>query len=137
MELDRVFRTLDVSASGLVAERTRLGVIARNITHASDTDRGDGTPYRRQEVVFAAALDGAMQGGVRVEGIVDDERTPHPRVSRPGHPHAGKDGMLTLPNVNTAFEMVDLLTASRAYEANLEVSQTLVRMAEQTLDILR
>lgn len=137
MNLDRVFQGLNISASGLIAERVRMGVIATNIAHSSDTNRGDGEPYHRKEVVFQTALRGALAGGVQVAGVVEDDRTPFQRVERKGHPDADENGMLKLPNVMASFEMVDLMTASRAYEANLEVAQVTLRMAEQALELGR
>lgn len=137
MEFDNMLRGLSVSASGLVAERLRMGLIATNIAHASDTDRGDGTPYRRQEPVFQTVMEGAMAGGVRVTDVINDDRTPMVRVERRGHPMADENGMLTLPNVNPAVEMVDLVTAARSYEANLHAMRTQMQMAEQALELGR
>jgi len=137
MDLNNVFRGLSISASGLLAERVRMGLIATNLAHAHDTDRGDGTPYKRQVPVFQTILDGQMAGGVELTQIVDDTDTPHLQTHKPGHPHADADGMVTMPNVTPSFEMVDLLTAARAYEANLQAAQAAVRMAEQALELAR
>ncbi len=137
MNLDGMFQGLSISASALTAERARMGVIAQNLSQASVTNRGDGTPYRRKEVVFEAVLEGALEGGVQVSEVVEDNQTPLVRQHRPGHADADANGMVTLPNVNTAFEMVDLMQSSRAYEANLESLQVQVRMAEKALDLGR
>lgn len=137
MDFNNVFRGLSISATGLMAERARMGLIAQNLAHAHDTDRGDGTPYKRQMAVFETILEGEIQGGVRVAEVVDDEESPFVRQHMPGHPEADKDGMVTLPNVNPTFEMIDLMTAARAYEANLQAVQMSVRMAEQALELAR
>ena len=137
MDFDNVFRGLSISATGLLAERTRMGLIAQNLAHAHDTDRGDGTPYKRQMAVFETILEGEMSGGVRVGQVVDDEETPFVQQHMPGHPDADAAGMVTLPNVNPTYEMIDLMTAARAYEANLQAAQMAVRMAEQALELGR
>ena len=137
MEFPRMFDVLAISGSGMSAHRRRLAVIAENIAHAQTTDRGDGTPYRRKEAVFETDLRGALEGLVRVSGVAEDDRTPLARVYSPGHPMADKDGMVSFPNVNTVFEMVDLLAASRAYEANLQAARMFRGMVDQTLNNLR
>jgi flagellar basal-body rod protein FlgC len=137
MDVSKIFDALAISGSGLSAQRRRLSVIAENIAHAHDTNRGDGTPYRRKEAVFETELSGQMQGHVRVAGVVEDERTPLEKVHLPGHPMADKDGMVSFPNVNPIFEMVDLMAATRAYEANLQVARTFRGMVDQTLNNLR
>lgn len=137
MDLDNMFQGLSVSASALRAERARMGIIAQNLSQASVTDRGDGTPYRRKEAVFETVLDGELSGGVQLAEVVEDTLTPMVRQHRPGHPDADANGMVTLPNVNTAFEMVDLMQSARAYEANLEAMQVQVRMAEKAMDLGR
>jgi len=120
-----------------MAERIRMGLIAQNISHAEDLDRGDGTPYRRQMAVFESVLEGHLAGGVDVKEIVDDETTPFVKQLRKGHPLADENGMVTMPNVNTTYEMIDLMTAARAYEANLQAVQVAVKMAEQALELAR
>ena len=137
METDAIFRELNISGSGLAAERARMSLVSRNIAHAQDTNRGDGLPYRRQEAIFSTVLDGAMAGGVQVAGVVEDLRTPYTRVYRPGHPRADGSGMVDLPNVDPTTEMVDLILSARGYEANLGVIRTFLQMAEQTLELGR
>jgi flagellar basal-body rod protein FlgC len=137
MEVPRMFDALAISGSGLSAQRRRLGVIAENIAHAHDTNRGDGTPYRRKTTVFETELAGKMDGLVRVSGVVEDHQTPLEKVHLPGHPLADKDGMVSFPNVNPIFEMVDLMAATRAYEANLQVARAFRGMVDQTLNNLR
>ena len=137
MDFNNVFRGLSISASGLMAERVRMGLIAQNLAHAHATNRGDGTPYRRQMAAFETILEGEIHGGVRISEVVDDEDTPFIQRHMPGHPDANEDGIVTLPNVNPTFEMIDLMTAARAYEANLQAVQMSVKMAEQAFELGR
>lgn len=140
-----LFSAADISASGLAAERLRMEVAANNIANARSTHSLDGGPYRRQQVVFAAEMPTQpgiadpkrlSLGGVRVAGIVADE-TPLPVIHDPGHPDADEHGLVTMPNVTLSHEMVDLVTASRSYEANLKALQLYRQMAEQSLSMLQ
>lgn len=142
MSFDQILSATKIGASGMAAERLRMEVIANNIANANTTRGVDGTPYRRQEVVFASVLDSAAEdnatglGGVRVAGVQPD-RSDLPRVYRPGHPDADADGFVTMPNVHLATEMVDLITASRGYEANLKVLRSFRDMVQNALSLLR
>jgi flagellar basal-body rod protein FlgC len=141
-----IFRALDVSASGLAAQRTRMDVISENLANADTTVTPTGGPYRRKLVVlqsendggFAARLRGAAGGdaGVRVGGIMESPEPPR-RVFLPGHPHAGADGIVELPNVNPLREMVDMVSSTRAYEANATAFQATKSMATRLLELLR
>ena len=144
-----MFDGLEISASGLTAERLRMDVTAQNLANAQTTRGADGQPYRRKEVVlaerqgpgsFGAALAGAMGGGapkgVEVAAISEDQ-TPLKRVYDPSHPDADADGYVQMPNVDTVAEMVDLIGASRAYEANVTAMQASKQMFTKTLDLLR
>jgi len=146
-----MFDGLEISASGLTAERMRMDVVAQNLANAQTTRGADGQPYRRQEVVlqertptsgFGAALAGAMggrtgtPGGVQVAQIAKDQ-TPLKRVYDPGHPDADAQGYVSMPNVDTVTEMVDLISAQRAYEANVTAMQSAKQMFSRTLDLLR
>lgn len=141
--MGRYFSATDISASGLAAERLRMEVVANNLANASTTRTPDGGPYRRREVVFGAIYDKERSspvnsglGGVEVLGIQDDP-SDLPTVYRPGHPDADSRGMLRMPNVNTASEMVDLISASRSYEANLHALRSFRDMTENVLSLLR
>jgi flagellar basal-body rod protein FlgC len=136
---------ISATSGALNAQRTRLDVIAQNIANARTTRGPDGRAYQRRVVSFESELlrssspDGRGNSGlstVRVAGIGTDT-SPGQRISDPGHPDADAQGMVTLPNVNLAFEMVDLITASRAYEANLSVAKNSRQMAMKTLEIGR
>ncbi len=136
---------ITATSGALNAQRTRLDVIAQNIANARTTRGADGLPYQRRVVTFENELihslgssgsKGATAGltTVRVSEISTD-KTPGQRVNDPGHPDADEKGMVSLPNVNLAFEMVDLITASRSYEANLTVAKNSRQMALKTLEI--
>ena len=142
------FGSLDVSASGLTAQRLRMDVTAENLANAQSTRTADGGPYRRKEVVlqqsgggFAGALSAARASaggpnGVRVAGIVEDT-APDRMVYDPGHPDANAEGYVAMPNVNPVTEMVDLISASRAYEANVTAMQAAKTLFTKTLELLR
>ena len=136
-----LFDGIEISASGLTAERLRMDVTAENLANAQTTRGADGQPYRRKEVVlqeraggFGSALDKAM--GVEVGGVVEDQ-SPLKRVYDPGHPDADAQGYVSMPNVDTVSEMVDLIAASRAYEANVTAMQAAKQMFAKTLELLR
>ncbi len=135
-----LFTSLRISSSGLAAERTRIDVIARNIANARTTRTAEGGPYRRQTVHFEPILQRLRDGsestrGVRVAGIQPDTHTPFEEIYDPSHPDADERGLVRFPNVETAREMADLITAMRAYEANLEAQRGFVRMAERALQL--
>jgi flagellar basal-body rod protein FlgC len=134
----RVFSSMDISASGLTAERLRLDVIASNISNVNSTRTAAGGPYRRKMPVFSENMAGAqgVAGGVRVTGIVEDA-SPLKRVLDPGHPDADKDGYVLLPNVESVKEMVDMVTAMRAYEANATAISAGKALASKALEIGR
>jgi len=145
MAFSRLLSTSQISASGLAAERQRMEVIANNIANANTTRSITGGPYRRQAMVFTEAFDMALSDGkfnphglqgVRVKGVEGD-LTEFPQVFNPGHPDADENGMVQMPNVQLPNEMVDLITASRAYEANLKALHLFRQMTEQTLALLR
>lgn len=138
---------MEVSASGLSAQRRRLEVLVSNLVNADTTAPAGTEPYRRKDVVFSATtpqstfggtLTDAMEGvqGVEVSEIVTDKSDPIRRYE-PGHPHADKDGYVTYPNINPIEEMVNMLSATRSYEANLQAVNTAKDMALKTLDIVR
>ena len=146
-----LFGSMDISGSGLSAERLRMDVTAENLANAQSTRGADGQPYRRKEVVlrqadggFETALTSAMGGpggtapanGVEVVAIAEDQ-TPNRMIYDPGHPDADAQGYVSMPNVDPVTEMVDLIAASRAYEANVTALQTAKSMFTKTLDLLK
>jgi flagellar basal-body rod protein FlgC len=132
---------IDASYSALGVERTRLDVIAGNLANAQNTSDANGQIYRRKMVVFESQLNNALgdaagaSGGSSVTAKIVDDPTPFPKVYMPGHPKADKQGMVEMPNVEPLNEMVDMMTASRSYQANLQVIQTGRSMFEQSLKI--
>jgi len=124
----------DISASGLSAQRTRLDVIAGNIANVETTRTPDGGPYRRLQPVFAARR--RSSGGVETLGLVEDPRPPR-MVYQPGHPDADADGIVAYPNVNVVEEMVDLVSATRSYEANAAAFNAAESMAQRALELGR
>lgn len=139
-----LFRASEASASGLRAQRLRMDIIAENLANAQTTRGPDGQPYRRKQPIFAAEGGGALSllrnnrdvQGVRVLAVVAD-RSPLELVYNPGHPDADDDGFVLMPNVQPAIELVDMISATRAYEANAAAIEAVKRMAQRALDILR
>ena len=127
------------TSAALDAERTRLDVIAENIANAHTTHGVDGKPYQRQVVVFESVLRQATDGSPAAPALhvarIEKDPRPAQMVYEPGHPDADKNGMVAMPNVNIHEEMADLITASRAFEANLAVIRNSRSMAMQTLSI--
>jgi len=138
---------IEVSASGLTAQRRRLEVLISNLVNANTTRPAGTEPYRRKDVVFTAAEPqqsfesafgeamGAVQG-VEIAQVVADQGDPVKRYE-PGHPHADKDGYVLYPNINAMEEMVNILSATRSYEANVQATTAAKEMAIKTLDIAR
>ncbi|HFC98216.1 MAG TPA: flagellar basal body rod protein FlgC [Thermosulfurimonas dismutans] len=133
----RLLTALRLAAGGLLAQRTRLNVAAMNLANAEVTRTAEGGPYRAKDVILAAEpLEGEEVEGVKVVGIVDDP-APFKEVYDPSHPDADARGMVKYPNVDILTEMVELLSAGRAYEANLTVVNLTRDLFLKTLDILR
>jgi flagellar basal-body rod protein FlgC len=135
-----MFSSLDVSTSGLVAQRARLNAISSNIANMSTTrnERGELEPYRPRYVTFQT--DDGMKtpgggSGVKI-GSVEYSNEPPQMKYDPGHPDADERGFVSLPAVNMTMEFVDALEATRAYEANIGVIEVTKNMTEQTLRII-
>jgi len=132
------------TGSALNAQKTRLDLIAQNIANAQTTRSADGGPYKRQVVTFEAQLANRMARGGQGAGAtggkvasISNDPTPGRKIYDPRHPDADVQGMVAMPNVNVSTEMVDLITASRTYEANLSVVKAARQMAQKTIDIGR
>jgi flagellar basal-body rod protein FlgC len=129
---------VDITSGALTAQKIRLDIVAQNIANAQTTRTPEGGPYKRKIISFENELvkraGGASLQTVAVSGITND-KTPGQAVYNPQHPDAGPDGTVQMPNVNLAFEMVDLITASRAYEANLSVVKNARTLAMKTFEI--
>ncbi len=167
---DGLFSSIRTSATGMSGMRLKMDTVARNLANAETTRTAEGTPYRRQEVVFRESLERSLArralpspeqraagplvrtnprhlGGLRpgggpvvqvgVEGRVEDaaDASEFKVVYDPGHPDADEEGYVLMPNVNPITEMVDMITASRAYEANVSAVQTAKEMFAKALEI--
>ncbi len=144
------FSSLDISASGLTAQRLRMDLISQNIANANTTRTENGTPYRRKVLVFQQRdgnrpfsdyLSDASRakiggGGVRVLRIVEDT-SPLKKIYDPGHPDADQNGYVHMPNVDITTEMVNMISATRSYEANVSALNATKSMAMKALEIGR
>ena len=145
-----IFDALSVSVSAMQAERQRAEVVAANMANAETTRTSAGGPFRRREVVFQSAGSTPFQvalahmGGasspptvaVRVADVVDDPTPPVLRYE-PGHPDANQDGYVAYPAINPAMEMVDMMSAVRAYQLNASAVTATKQMIQQSIDILK
>ncbi|RMG68587.1 MAG: flagellar basal body rod protein FlgC [Nitrospirae bacterium] len=115
-----IFKTFDVSASALVAQKLRMQTISSNLANINTTRTPEGGPYRRRDVVFETLLmdEEGLLSGVRVKDVRVDQRPPRV-VYDPDHPDADENGYVRLPNINLVEEMVNMMLATRAYEANV------------------
>ena len=130
-----------VAGSAMTAESQRLNVTASNLANADSTTGPDGQPYKAKQVVFAVnplggarTASGQQVGGVRVTGVVDDP-TPMKQTYDPDNPSAKADGYVTMPNVDPVQEMVNMISASRSYQTNIDVMSTTKSMLQQTLQL--
>ncbi len=132
------FSSFDISASGISAQRARMDVVANNIANADSTRTSDGGPYRRQRVTFRTALEQVgnkyIPAGVQVASVTTDP-TDFLTVYDPGHPDADENGMVKKPNVNVVEEMVDMISATRAYEANVTALNATKSMISSGIEI--
>ena len=143
-----LFQTIDIAASGMVAQRTRLNVISMNLANANTTRTREGTPYRRKTTIFETVpmgnsfqdhLQGVLNDkiyGVRVTQIVPVSGE-FKKIFDPSHPDADENGYVFLPNVNLIQEMVNMLNANRSYEANAAALRAAKEMALKALEIGR
>jgi flagellar basal-body rod protein FlgC len=142
MENTPMLRTLDISASGLAAQRLRMDTIAGNIaqSHTTLNEDGKAEPFQRRLVVLQAEQQSAgrdTNGGLGVTAEVEiDTQTPPRKVHAPGHPHADAEGNVAYPNINVVTEFVNAMEAARAYEANLTAMQMTRDMIESTFKLL-
>jgi flagellar basal-body rod protein FlgC len=146
-----LFDSLEISGSALSAERLRMDVTAENLANANTTRGADGGAYRRKVVVleqqagggstFGNTLAAEMRRGEKPTGVqvaaIAEDTTPNRRVYDPGHPDADRQGYVEMPNVDSVSEMVDLISASRAYEANVTAMQAAKTLFNKTLELLR
>lgn len=144
--MGNVFSAMDISASGMTAQRTRLDIISQNIANVNSTRDADGNVYRRKSVIFEEKnyvsfsdtltnATGNLGKGVKISRIFEDTETDCRMVYDPSHPDANEDGYVTYPNVNTVTEMTDMIDASRSYEANVTAFNASKNMQLKALDI--
>lgn len=146
-----MFGAMNTSATGLTAQRLRMDVIAKNIANVNTTRTENGLPYRRQVVIFEENCRNKTfsqflsqesrklflkDGGVKVKGIADDESS-FRKAYDPGHPDADEDGYVLMPNVDMVIEMVNMISATRAYDANVTALNATKGMAQKALEIGR
>ncbi len=142
-----LFKSINVSATGLTAERLRMDIISKNIANAETTRTSAGTPYRRQMPIFREQQSTAFAdvlseargqfvtgSGVEVAAIKEDT-SPFKRVFNPGHPDADSEGYVSMPNVDVVTEMINLISASRGYEANVTAMNATKAMAMKAMEI--
>lgn len=137
-----MYGSLDISTSGMIAQRTRMAAIASNIANADSVvdAQGNVNPFRRRMVFFAPGDPGASsrQGrsmGVHVASIEADQNAVQPRFM-PGHPYADKEGYVPYPNINPATEQINAMQAARSYEANIVAAETTKQLMAQALRLL-
>ena len=144
-----LFSALSVSASGMAAQRERAALLVENIANSETTRTPEGGPYRRKDVIFSSSqvgsefsselntqLGGQQLTGVAVSGISVDTRDPEKQYM-PGHPDADADGYVSIPRVNPAEDMVDLVGANRSYQANISAMSAVKDMIQKSIDLLR
>ena len=142
-----LFSLLSVSASGMSAQRARAELLVENLANSETTRTPEGGPYRRKDAIFASepadspfsSIFESQLGrpdGVKVSEIVVDDRDPDRRYL-PGHPDADKDGYVAFPRINPAEDMVDLMSATRSYQANVAAISAVKDMIQRSIDLLR
>ena len=140
-----LFRSLSISASGMTAQRARMELVTENLANSESAVTASGKPYQRKMAVLRA-VDGGFRdalraadepdGSVRVSAIVEGRDLPR-RVHQPDHPQAGADGFVSMPNINPLREMLDMMTSTRAYEANATAFQATKSIAAKLLELIR
>lgn len=140
-----IFQSMNISATGLTAERLRLDIVSNNIANMNTTRTPSGGPYKRQIPIFTQKLQeiiGSNDGmrikgaGVKVNRIIEDQTPPRLQYN-PEHPDANQDGYVAMPNINIVNEMVDMITATRSYEANVTAVNASKSMYLKALEIGR
>jgi len=134
-----LFNIFNISGSGVQAQSQRLNVVASNLANAESASGPDGNPYRARHVIFQSQNVGSGSGtdstpGVRVSQVIEDQ-SPLRRVFDPKHPLADESGYISMPNVNPVDEMVNMISASRSYQSNIEVMNTAKSLLQKTLQL--
>ena len=130
-----LFNVFDIAGSGMAAQSQRLNVVASNLSNADSATSSTGQAYRAKQVIFSTTqINPQGASGVRVAGVIDDP-TPMKMVYEPKHPLANAQGYVTMPNVNVVGEMVNMISASRSYQNNVDMMNTAKSMLLKTLTI--
>lgn len=134
-----LFKVFNIAGSGVQAQSQRLNVVASNLANAESVTGPDGQPYKARHVVFQAQAVGAQPAdrqtpGVRVSQIIEDD-APLRRIYDPKHPLADEQGYVAMPNVNPVDEMINMISASRSYQSNIEVMNTAKTLLQKTLQL--
>ena len=135
MKIDAQFDPIDIAVSGIKAQARSIKVISTNVANAQTADNGQGQPYRRLEAVFRANDEDL--GPVSIDEVAADMSSGFPRVLKPGHPMADKDGYVSMPNVSMPMEMMNLNAAARSYQANVAVLKRYQQVVEASLQLLK
>ncbi|MCD6365735.1 MAG: flagellar basal body rod protein FlgC [Planctomycetes bacterium] len=135
MKIDSIPNVVDIAVSGLRAQSLRMNVTAGNIANINTTRTDSGEPYRKRHVVLSAASDGL--GGVEIGGVQTDQITKFKRLYQPGHPDADESGYVNMPNLQLPSEMMEMMSASRAYQANAATLKRYQDSIDVTLELLR
>jgi flagellar basal-body rod protein FlgC len=139
--MDGLFQVFDIASTGMAAERFRLNVISQNLANSDATRTEEGGPYRRKAVVFQEAVNNSLKNGKDFAGVkivsIEDDPSPFRQVYDPTHPDANEEGYVSYPNVNVLREMVDMISAQRAYEMNAAVVNSAKSMYNAALNIGR
>jgi len=135
MSIPRVGSPIDIAVSGLRANSARMNVISSNIANSSTTRTPNGDPYRRKDLVLST--NPGQVAGVQVGETVEDMATEFPKLYEPGHPDADANGYVQMPNVQLPVEMINLVEASRAYQANAAVMRRFSELSDTTLELLK
>ena len=140
-----LFNSLQVSASGMSAQRARAELLVENMANAETTRTPEGGPYRRKDAVFStdlqtspfsAVFQNELATGVSVSQVITDDRAPEMRYM-PGHPDADANGYVAFPNMNPAEEMVDLMNASRSFQGNVAAMSAIKDMITKSIDLMK
>jgi flagellar basal-body rod protein FlgC len=129
-----IVRGFDILSSGMSAQRARLNAVSSNLANAETTRTAEGGAYARRIPIFEAVSADGQDAGVKVVSLEKDP-VQGPLVYDPGHPDANPEGYVQMPNVNVVEEMVDMMTAARSFEANVQAFQTLRDMVQQALGL--
>ena len=130
-----LFNVFDIAGSAMAAQSQRLNVVASNLSNADSATSSTGQPYRARQVVFSTAqVSPQGASGVRVADVIDDP-SPMKQVYEPKHPLANAEGYVTMPNVNVVDEMVNMISASRSYQTNVDMMNTAKTLLLKTLTI--